>query len=100
MVKINVIKNGDRITTITIKGHANYDEFGKDIVCSSVSSIVATTVNGILSIDSSYIEYTVENGNVTIKVMTDDEICFKLLENMLMLFSELSEKYPKNIKIM
>ena len=27
-----------------------YDEYGKDIVCSAVSSIATTTVNGILSL--------------------------------------------------
>ena len=46
MIKINVRKD-----LVTISGHANYDEYGKDIVCASVSSIVYTTVNGILNIE-------------------------------------------------
>ena len=32
---------------ITISGHARYNEKGQDIVCSSVSSIVMTTINAI-----------------------------------------------------
>ena len=36
---------------IIIKGHADYDDYGKDIVCASVSSIVITTVNAKLEID-------------------------------------------------
>ena len=35
-------------SNISISGHALYNDFGKDIVCSAVSSIVITTVNGIL----------------------------------------------------
>ena len=100
MIKVNVIRNDNKIDTITIKGHAMYDDYGKDIVCSSASSILITTINGILTINENYIKYTVLEDLVTIKVITDDSICLKLLENMLMLFSELSEKYPKNIKIM
>ena len=38
MIRINIKKN-----TIIIKGHANYDKYGKDIVCASVSSIITTT---------------------------------------------------------
>ena len=53
---------------ITISGHANYDEYGKDIVCAAVSSTVITTVNGILSIDKDAIEVT-EKGNVEIKIL-------------------------------
>ena len=36
---------------ISIKGHALYSDFGRDIVCSAVSSIVITSINGILGID-------------------------------------------------
>ena len=43
MIKVN-IKNNE----ITVSGHANYDDYGKDIVCASVSSLVISTVNAIL----------------------------------------------------
>ena len=33
--------------SILITGHALFDDYGKDIVCSAVSSIVITTINGI-----------------------------------------------------
>lgn len=100
MIKVSVIRNGKKLDSVEIKGHAMYDDYGKDIVCSSVSSITVTTINAIFSINENFIEYDEKPGLVTIKVITDDDICFKLLENMLMLFSELSYKYPKNIKIM
>ena len=44
---------------ISILGHAMFDEYGKDIVCSACSSIVKTTVNGILSIDKDSLDYSI-----------------------------------------
>ena len=46
MIKVNIKKNH-----IEIKGHAMYDDYGKDIVCASISSIAITTVNAILRLD-------------------------------------------------
>ncbi|MBE6161530.1 MAG: ribosomal-processing cysteine protease Prp [Firmicutes bacterium] len=51
---INVVKNKN---IIEITGHANFDDYGKDIVCASVSSIVITTVNGILEINRDSLKY-------------------------------------------
>ena len=48
---IKVLKKENQIEII---GHSDYDNLGKDIVCSAVSSIVTTTINGIISIDSDF----------------------------------------------
>lgn len=84
---------------ITIKGHANFDELGRDIVCSSVSSIVTTTVNAILIFNEKSIKYTVKKGLVNIEIQKRDESTKKLLDNMVNLLEELSSNYPKNIKV-
>ena len=56
MIKVSIeSKDKKHIDLIKILGHAMYDEYGKDIVCSSVSSIVITTVNGIYEIDKEYL---------------------------------------------
>ena len=83
---------------ILITGHALYADYGKDIVCSAVSSIVITTINGIISIDENAIKYEEHNG-IKIQVVKEDIITLKLIDNMMILLKELSEKYPKNIKI-
>ena len=76
-----------------------YADFGKDIVCSAVSSIVTTTVNGILKIDNKAIDYKVNDGEVQIDILKNDDITMKLLNNMVELLEELSHKYAKNIQI-
>ena len=78
---IKVIKENNYIKLL---GHANSDSYGNDIVCASVSSIVYTTVNGILNIDKEAIKFI-------------DEKDFEI--NMLNLLEEIAIKYPKNIKI-
>ena len=93
MIKVSIKQK-----QIIIKGHANYDELGKDIVCASVSSIVITTVNAILRIDNDAIKYSDNNG-VTIDIIKDDEITNKLINNLIDLLEELEKQYHKYIEI-
>ncbi len=84
---------------ILITGHSLYDDFGRDIVCSSVSSIVTTTINGILEFDSNALEYKMLKNGLEIEILKNDEITLKLISNMFELLEKLSSKYPKNIRI-
>ena len=97
MIKI-IIKGKDSIDCITIKGHADYDNYGKDIVCAAVSSISLTTCNAILSLEKS-IECVEKEGLLIIKVIQQTDINNKLLDNMIEMLEELKSQYPKNIEI-
>ena len=83
---------------IKISGHAGFDDYGKDIVCASVSSIVYTTVNGIMNINENAIKFT-DNTDMVIENISNDDITNKLLDSMLDLLKDLEKQYPKNIKI-
>ena len=95
-VKVNVT---DVIKSIEIKGHANYLEYGKDIVCASVSSIAITTINAILRISNDAINYKDSDGYLLITINKHDEIIDKLILNMIDLLEELKEKYDNYIEI-
>lgn len=84
---------------ISITGHAMYDDFGKDIVCSAVSSIVITSLNGILSINPSAIIYNNSKDGLEIEIKSFDDITLKLIDNMMELLIKLSNDYPKNIQV-
>lgn len=99
MIKIKVEKNNNQYKSILIKGHALYEDFGKDIVCAAVSSIVTTTINAIEMIDPKAIKYELKS-NLEIEVLKEDEIINKLLLNMINLLEELAHDYPKNIEIL
>ncbi len=96
MIKIKVKENDNKIEEISIKGHAMFDDFGKDIVCSSVSSIVITTVNAIERIDKESIAYIEQP--FSLNVIYENEIVNELIDNMICLLKELEEQYPENIK--
>jgi hypothetical protein len=96
MIKVNVIGNDDKIE---ILGHAMYDDFGKDIVCAGVSSIVITTINAILSFDNEYITYKSDKDKFVIEVKEHNEIVDNLLVNMVCMLQDIENDYPKNIKI-
>ena len=98
MIKVKIEKK-DYIEKIEIKGHANFNEYGKDIVCASVSSILITTVNAIISFNEKAISYEEKEGYTKIDVLINDRVTQTLLQNMINLFEELENQYQKNIKI-
>lgn len=97
MIKISY-KEDKLIKEVKIEGHAMFDEYGKDIVCSSVSSIATTTINNILALDKNAIKYDCSDAYILI-TNKDSEMASKLLKQMLNMFSELEKDYPENIKI-
>ncbi len=98
MIKVNVKRKNQIVYEIVIKGHADYDDIGKDIVCAAVSSMAITTVNGIMALDES-IDYDENSGLLKIRVLKDTEINKKLLDNLVRMLEELSSQYPKNLEI-
>ena len=92
-----IVENKNNIISIT--GHSMYADFGKDIVCSAVSSIVITTINGIISINDKAISYKQNSDGIVIEIKNNDYITLKLITNMLELLTKLSKDYPKNIQI-
>lgn len=94
MIKVNIGKDH-----IQIKGHAMFDDYGKDIVCAAVSSIVITSINGILSINNESIKYRQDKDLIQIDILTHTKEVDALIFNMINLLKELSLQYKKNIQI-
>ena len=94
MTKIKISKDH-----IEIKGHAMFDEYGKDIVCAALSSIVIISINGILSIDKDSIEYKQSEGLMVIDILKHTKEVDALILNMINLLKELKLQYKKNIQI-
>lgn len=99
MIHIKIKKKDQIFKTITLKGHAMYETYGKDIVCAGVSSILTTTINGILMLQKDAIIYHQEQDNFVLEIKSKDETTQTLILNMVLLFQELEEKYKKNITV-
>ena len=98
MVKVNYFVKNNKIEQIILKGHSNFDDYGKDIVCASISAIAITPVNACLKIDKNSIKHS-EDEDVIITVLKHNEVIDTLINNMIDLLTELSKQYKNNIKI-
>jgi len=82
MIHISVRENA-----ITVVGHANYDEYGKDIVCAGVSSLVQTlALRGRLE---------KLKGDIVI-VWSDDKQALKLITEGL---KQVANNYPNYVEV-
>ncbi len=94
MIKVEVTKKN-----ISILGHANFDDYGKDIVCAAVSSVVITSIEAIAKFDENAVAIINSDNKLEIIINKYDDITNKLISNMLTCLQEIEKKYPKNIKI-
>ena len=99
MINIVVTNKDNKIKKINILGHALYDDYGKDIVCSGVSSVVITSVNAIMSFDKKYISYESKKDNFEITINENNQIVDNLINNMINMLKDIENDYPKNVKI-
>ena len=99
MIHVKVEKAHAKYKKIAILGHAMYDDYGKDIVCSAASSIVTTTVNGILALDKGSLSYMISKKGMSITIKNTDETTQILIGNMVSLLKELAKNYPENIEV-
>lgn len=61
MIVVRVAQTG-----ITVDGHAEYAETGKDIVCAAVSALTQTLIADIKSLTEDRISYEIKPGKVNI----------------------------------
>ncbi len=99
MIKVKTTKKDNLYNKISLSGHALYDDYGKDIVCSAVSSIVITTINGLLALDKTSLSYKINKDKVEIINIKSDVTTQKLITNMVSLLQELEKNYKKNIEV-
>ena len=93
---IKVIYNDN---TVRVSGHANYAEYGKDIVCASVSSIITTIVNCIMNLDKSSITYQDDGKTIIITKINNNEVVNTIFATMIDILKDLENQYKENIKV-
>lgn len=98
MIKVAVKKVDGDLKKISIKGHADYDAYGKDIVCAGVSSVVIGGINALDEMKSFHIVH--QSGNVEIKVLdtmtTHDMI---VLSTVIVQLETIADAYPDYVKV-
>ena len=92
---------GNRITEVSVSGHAGYAPKGEDIVCASVTSALQTVVNGITEVLKIPADVQVEENKITCTLpdSSQEGAAQALLQALYLQLSLLKEDYPKNITL-
>ena len=98
MISVNVSFMGKDVKSLTVSGHANYDEYGKDIVCAGVSAIVTGGINA-LEPHMKNIEIINESNKLGVIVIESNEVIQVILNTMLIQLETIENSYKKYIKI-
>lgn len=101
MINLTILKSNDAITTLQAKGHSGYAEAGQDIVCSAVSTIMQTTLNGLLEVTKSAVDYEINQDIpfLRISVKAEDMAAQILMKSAYLALKQIADDYKKYIKI-
>lgn len=102
MIRVKFIYTDDfKIEGFEFRGHADYDEFGYDIVCAAATSNAIAVINSLESLQNvSFEKMEAKEGYICAIIKQD---CLDrsqlLLEHLKLAIEQISSEYPKNIKI-
>ena len=90
MIAVSVRKDG-----ITVSGHANYAETGKDIVCAGVTALTQTLIRALEGLTKDEIEYgraDIYHGNLS-------EEGKLLVDSFFIGVCSIADEFPENVTI-
>jgi len=102
MIDIRICYHGDqRITGITVSGHAGYERCGKDIVCAGVSALAIGVANGLQRHRGKLVSVNISEDRLSIETDKDvvDEVLSVLLQTLADGLEQIQDNYPKSVRI-
>ena len=102
MIKVLVKQNNNQIVNLSITGHADSGEYGKDLVCAGVSTVGIGAMNMLAKkgfLDDHIGTIEVNEGYINIIVKQVDEICQVVLETLETTLDTMAEDYGQFIEI-
>lgn len=99
MVKATFTTDDGRYT-LSVKGHANYAEYGKDIVCAGVSSLVQALIGWL---EENYdradnVSIDTHGGGLSISAEGDEDIK-AVFQLVVVGLEQIADRYPNNVQI-
>ena len=106
MISVTIVKSNHKIVTIEATGHSGYAESGKDIVCSAISVLLESLINGLTEVVKISPQYIIDEEiphlSVTIPSSLDakkDEQAQILMQTTYLGIKNVANGYSKFIKI-
>lgn len=94
MIAVSVRKDG-----ITVSGHANYAEAGKDIVCAGVTALVQGLIRSMESLTRDQIQYDITPGRADIYYGNLSEAGSLLVDSFFICVCQIADEFPDHVRI-
>ena len=105
MTEIEILRKNGRIISYKAVGHAEYDEYGSDIVCAALSTALQFPLAGFQDVLEIYPRFEISSEGLLSVELAGMDLKGKerevhtLLESMMVIVRQLSKDYHKNIKL-
>ena len=98
MNEVYIKKDDGQIKSIEISGHANFADYGEDVVCSAISAVVFGSLNSLIEFGLS--ENNIQIDEAFIRIESNMEYDINLIcKNMIIQLRTIQDNYPEYIKI-
>ena len=74
MTTVRVTKRFERIISVECEGHSGYAEYGEDIVCAGISSIVQTALLGLMQVAGVAVDYEADADRGYLRMSLPEDI--------------------------
>jgi len=103
MINVKFKKVSGNLVSFKVNGHADFDEYNRDIVCSAVSVLTYAIINGITDVVKVNADFEIRDGFSTLSLekqpLEDIEKCQVLMETMLLGIKSMEIQYGKYITL-
>lgn len=107
MTKAKFNFQGETFLGFEVSGHSGYQEKGSDIVCSSITTAVFSTINLLDKMYPEYYQLIQDEEKGFIKCTIDYEFIASekttflavIIQNLIDVLSNIELEYPKNLKV-
>ena len=94
LIAVSVRKDG-----ITVSGHANYAEAGKDIVCAGVTALAQGLIKSLEDLTGDEIKYEISPGRVDIHYRNLSEEGELLVDSFFIGVCSIADEFPDYVRI-
>ena len=94
MIAVSVRRDG-----ITVSGHANYAEAGKDIVCAGVTALVQGLIRSMESLTRDQIQYDITPGRADIYYGNLSEAGKLLVDSFFIGVCQIADEFPEYVRL-
>ena len=94
MIEVSV-----RNDSISVSGHAGYEEIGKDIVCAGVTALTQTLIKSIEDLTEDKIKYDISSGRADIKWRNLSDKSKNLVDSFFIGINMIAGEYPDYVRI-